>query len=332
MLLFKCFNITNWLKFILKVGISLPQVGVQATRENIIHMAQMAESEGFDSLWVFERLLWPVNPQTPYVATPDGSLPEEYQIMLDPLETLTYVSANTNKILLGTSVVDMLFHNPVVLARRFASLDVFSQGRSIAGFGIGWSKDEFQSSNVPFNNKGKRADEFVKVLKKIWIDENVEFKGQYYNIPQSKIGPKPVQKPHIPIYLGGFSSNTVKRIVENELDGWLGIIGSMAPLDYVQNIITNFKNEFVKANKNKDSFKIILLSYPDFKDNTSVNTNNADAVRPTLTGTIEQIGEDIKKIKDLGVDHIIFGYNFLPLGKDIDKMIDLTKQLSRFTR
>jgi probable F420-dependent oxidoreductase len=314
------------------VGISLPQAGVQSTRENILHMAQMAESEGFDSLWVFERLLWPVNPQTPYVATPDGSLPEEYQIMLDPLETLTFVSANTNKILLGTSVVDMLFHNPVVLARRFASLDVFSQGRSIAGFGIGWSKDEFQSSNVPFNNKGKRADEFVKVLKKIWTEENVEFKGQFYNIPQSKIGPKPVQKPHIPIYLGGFSSNTVKRIVENDLDGWLGIIGSMAPLDYVQNIITNFKNEYVKANKNKDSFKIILLSYPDFKDNTSVNTNNADAVRPTLTGTIEQIGEDIKKIKDLGVDHIIFGYNFLPMGKDIDKMIDLTKQLSGFTR
>ena len=224
-------------EFILKVGITLPQASVQATRENVIHMAQMAEGEGFDSLWVFERLLWPTNPQTPYVATPDGSLPEEYQIMLNSLETLTFVAANTNKILLGTSVIDMLFHNPVVLARRFTSLDIFSQGRSISGFGIGWSKDEFQVSNVPFSNKGKRADKYIKVLKKIWAEENVEFKGQFFNIPQSKIGPKPVQKPHIPIYPGGSSPNTLKRIIKNDLNGWLGIVGGIAPLGHVESII-----------------------------------------------------------------------------------------------
>lgn len=309
----------------------MPQAGSQATRENILHMAQMAESEGLDSLWVFERLLWPTHPQTPYPATPDGSLPEEYQIMMDPLETLTFVAANTNKISLGTSVIDMLFHNPVVLARRFASLDIFSQGRSIAGFGIGWSKDEFQVSNVPFSNKGKRADEYVNVLKKIWAEENVEFKGQYYSIPQSKIGPKPLQKPYIPIYLGGFSPNTIKRIVENDLNGWLGIVGGIAPLGYIETIIKDFRNEAIKANKNADSFGIILLAYPYLKENSFIASgNNTD--RPTLTGTIDEIGEDIRKIRDLGVDHIAFGYNFSPLGKDIDKMIDLTKQLSRFAK
>lgn len=309
----------------------MPQAGSQATRENVLHMAQMAESEGLDSLWVFERLLWPTHPQTTYPATPDGSLPEEYQIMMDPLETLTFVAANTNKISLGTSVIDMLFHNPVVLARRFASLDIFSQGRSIAGFGIGWSKDEFQVSNIPFSNKGKRADEYVRVLKKIWTEENVEFKGEYYSIPQSKIGPKPLQKPYIPIYLGGFSPNTIKRIVENDLNGWLGIVGGIAPLGYVETIIKSVRNEAIKANKNADSFGIILLAYPDLKENSFIASgNNAD--RPTLTGTIDEIGEDIRKIRDLGVEHIAFGYNFSPLGKDIDKMIDLTKQLSRFAK
>jgi probable F420-dependent oxidoreductase len=313
------------------VGISLPQAGPQATRENVLYMAQMAESEGLDSLWVFERLLWPTHPQTTYPATPDGSLPEEYQIMMDPLETLTFVAANTNKISLGTSVIDMLFHNPVVLARRFASLDIFSQGRSIAGFGIGWSKDEFQVSNIPFSNKGKRADEYVRVLKKIWTEENVEFKGEYYSIPQSKIGPKPLQKPYIPIYLGGFSPNTIKRIVENDLNGWLGIVGGIAPLGYVETIIKSVRNEAIKANKNANSFGIILLAYPDLKENSFIASgNNTD--RPTLTGTIDEIGEDIRKIRDLGVEHIAFGYNFSPLGKDIDKMIDLTKQLSRFAK
>jgi probable F420-dependent oxidoreductase len=198
----------------LKIGISLPHVGQQATRENVIQTAKMAEQEGIDSLWVGERLLWPVNPQTPYPGTPDGSFPVEGQNVLDPLETLTYIAANTNKIALGTSVIDMLFHNPIILARRFATLDVLSERRVIAGLGIGWSKDEFQVSNIPFNNKGKRADEFIQVLKKIWVEDVVEFKGEYYNIPASKIGPKPIQKPHIPIYLGGSSPNTFARIVE----------------------------------------------------------------------------------------------------------------------
>jgi len=314
----------------LKVGISLPQAGPQATKENILYMAKTAESEGFDSVWTFERLLWPINPQTPYPASSDGSLPQEYQIMLDPLETLSFLAAHTNKISLGTSVLDMLFHNPVILARRLASLDVFSEGRVISGFGIGWSKDEFQASNIPFNNKGRRADEYIKMLKKIWTDEDVEFKGQFYNIPKSKIGPKPVQKPHVPIYLGGFSSNALRRIVENDLNGWVGVIGGIAPFGYVQSVIDNFRNEITKANKDTNNFKIILLSYPSLKDSAFISDNNVD--RPTLTGTIDEIGEDIKKVKDLNVDHIVFGYNFSPIGKDIDKMIDLTRQFSKFAR
>jgi probable F420-dependent oxidoreductase len=203
----------------LKIGITLPQAGQQATRDNVIHLAQNSESEGFDSLWVFERLLWPINPQTPYPATPDGSLPAQYQVMLDPLETLTYVAANTNRIALGTSVIDVLFHNPVILARRFATLDVLSEGRSICGVGIGWSRDEYQASNISFKDRGKRADEFVQVLKRIWVDDVVEFKGKFYNIPSSKIGPKPTQKLHPPIYIGGFSPNTFSRIVNYDANG-----------------------------------------------------------------------------------------------------------------
>ena len=81
--------------------------------------------------------------------------------MFDPLETLDYVAANTKRIALGTSVIDMLFHNPVILARRFATLDVLSEGRTICGLDIGWSNDEYQVSNIPFANRGERADEFI---------------------------------------------------------------------------------------------------------------------------------------------------------------------------
>ena len=315
----------------MKIGLVLPQAGQQATRENVIQMAKNAESEGFDSLWVFERLLWPINPQTPYVATPDGSLPIEYQIMLDPLETLTYVAANTNKIALGTSVIDMLFHNPVILARRLATLDILSEGRSIAGFGIGWSKDEYQASNIPFQNRGKRADEFVQVLKRIWTDDVVEFKGKYYNIPASKIGPKPIQKPHPPVYLGGFSPNTFSRIVNYDTNGWLAVVGG--PLEYLDNTIKTIKDIANKANKDPNKFKVILLAHLNVAlDSKSQSTTTNEDQRFPFTGTIDQIGNDIKRIKQMDIDHIIFGYVFVPIGRDVNKILDLTKQLAKFAR
>ena len=312
----------------MKIGITLPQVGQQATRENAIQMANLAEKEDFNSLWVFERLLWPLNPQSPYPGSPDGSLPVESQIVLDPLETLTYIAANTNKIMLGTSVIDMLFHNPIILAKRFATLDVLSEGRVIAGLGIGWSRDEYQVSNVPFKDKGRRADELVQVLKKIWTDDVVEFKGQYYNIPASKIGPKPIQKPHIPIYLGGFSPNTFARIVNYDTNGWLGGVGG--PLEYLENTINTIKDNAKKANKDPNKFKVILLTYPNIID--SKNPSTTEGKRFPLTGTVDQIGNDIKTIKDMGIYHVIFGYNFLPIGRHIDSMIEKTKQLSKFAR
>ena len=315
----------------MKIGITLPQAGQQATKENVIQMANLAEMEGFDSLWVGERLLWPTNPQTPYPGTSDGSIPIEQQIILDPVETLTFVAANTNKITLGTAVIDMLFHNPVVLARRFATFDILSEGRATCGLGIGWSKDEYQTSNIPFQNKGKRADEFIQALKRIWTDDVVEFKGEYYNIPASKIGPKPIQKPHPPIYIGGLSPNTFSRIVNYETNGWLGVIAG--PLEYLDNITKTMKDLANKSNKNPNNFKVILLTYPKIVfDSKSQSTTTNESQRFPLIGTIDQVGNDIQRIKQMGVDHIIFAYNFIPIGRDIDKMIDITKQLSKYAR
>jgi probable F420-dependent oxidoreductase len=305
------------------VGITLPQAGQQATRENVVRMAQNAEKEGFDSLWVFERLLWPINPQTPYPGTPDGSLPIESQNVFDPLETLTYVAAHTDRITLGTSVIDMLFHNPVILARRFATLDVLSKGRSICGLGIGWSKDEYQVSNIPFKERGKRADEFIQTLKRIWTDDVVEFKGKFYNIPASKIGPKPVQKPAIPIYLGGFSPNTFARITKYDLNGWLGVVGG--PLEYIENSIKSIKGQASQVNKNPDNFQIIVAAYPNVTEGQS--SENVEK-RFSFSGSIDEIGTDIQRIKQMGIDHIIFG----SIGKDLDKVMDITKQLSEFAR
>lgn len=308
----------------MKAGILLPQTGESATRENILYIAKEAEKEGLDSLWVFERLLWPIKPKTPYVATPDGSLPVQYQNVLDPLEILSYLAGHTNQISLGTCLIDMLFHNPVVLARRFATLDLLSSGRVIAGLGIGWSKDEYEVSGIPFEHRGQRADEFIQILKRIWTDEVVEFKGQFYSIPASKIGPKPVQKPHPPILLGGFSPKTFLRIAHYG-NGWIPVAG-FGSLEQLKQTINILREETRKANKDPSKIRIFALTYPNVQDTSS----SSEEQRLPMSGTIDQIGTDINQIKAMGVEHIIFGYAFSPLGKEMKKMVEITKQLAKF--
>ena len=214
-----------------------------------------------------------------------------------------------------------------MLAKRYATLDVLSQGRVIAGLGLGWSKDEYQASNIPYANRGERADEFLQVLKKIWNDDVVEFKGKYYNIPASKINPKPVQKP-IPVYLGGFTSNTFSRMIRYDLNGWIGEVG-LRSLEDAQNSIKSIRGQASQLNKNPDNFKIIMWASPNVIEGQS---SNRDEKRFPFSGTIDEIGSDIQGLKDMGVEHIVFVYNFLPIGSNVDDMIDVSKKLSKFAR
>jgi probable F420-dependent oxidoreductase len=318
---------------IMKIGLRLPQTDKhRATKENIIRLAIGAENAGFDSLWVLERLIWPINPLNTYPGTSDGKFPADWQYIFEPLETLTFVAANTKKIALGTSVIDMLFHNPVVLARRFATLDVLSNGRAIAGFGIGWSKDEYQASNIPFRDRGKRTDEYIQILKKIWTDDVVELKGQYYNIPASKIGPKPIQNPHIPIYLGGYSQGTFERIA-NYADGWICVIRNS--LDQVKSYVDKLRNECYKAKRDLKDVHIAAILYPDVVDphkRRDENDSKSKQRQQLLSGSIDQIGNDLQEIKEIGVDHAILNFNRSPISNNIDNIIDVSKQLSGFIR
>ena len=309
----------------MKAGILLPQTGEKIKKDDVLHVAKEAEKYGLDSVWVFERLVSALNPQTPYAGTPDGSLPTEYHNVLDPLETLSFVAGNTTTIALGTCVIDMLFHNPVILARRFATLDVISNGRAIAGLGIGWSKDEYDVSGVSYKQRGERADEYLQVLKSIWTDDVVQFKGRFYNIPASKIGPKPVQKPHPPILLGGFSPNTFRRILKHA-DGWIPVAG-YGSLVQLEQAIKSLREAARKANRDPSSVRIFLLTYPKVHD-----TDISETSRLPMTGSINQIGKDIEQIKMMGANHVIFGHVFSPIGRDVKKMIEVTKQLARFAR
>jgi len=305
----------------LKLGLSIPQVGVNGTRENALKLAQAAEKENFESLWVQERILWPINPQSKYPATPDGSLREEYQHNLDSMNLLSYIAANTSKILLGTGIIVNAYHLPVRFAKEVATVDILSQGRFVCGLGLGWSKDEYQTSNVPFERRGARQDEFIQAIKKVWTDDVVEFNGEFYNISPSKIDPKPVQKPHPKILLGGFGPKTFERIV-NYADGYLSALAM--PIPTFEQLISGFKQTVEKAGKNSDDFNISTLTFPQITETSSGNSE-----RFPMTGTIEEVGSDIKKLKEIGVDRAIL-VQFAGDGYDVDKSIQVAKELKKF--
>jgi len=319
----------------MQIGLRLPQTGRNhASKGSIVCLAKQAENAGFNSLWVLERLLWPITPQSPYPGTKDGKFPEDWQHIFDALETLTFVAANTSKIALGTSVIDMLFHNPVILARRFATLDIFSDGRAVAGFGIGWSEDEYRASGIPFINRGKRADEYIQLLKMLWTEDIVEFIGEYYNIPASKVSPKPVQKPHIPIYLGGYSQKTFARIAKHA-NGWICTIRDS--LSQVKLNIEKIEEECHKVHRDPKDINIAAILYPnvidsDDTDNRQGHENQRQSGRLLLNGDIDQVGGDLLEIKNIGVGHIIFNYNRSPISNNIDGIIDVSKKLWEFIR
>ena len=302
----------------LKIGFSLPHMGSVASAENIGQAARFAESEGFDSLWVIDRILWPAEPQTPYPPSPDGSWPEIYQTVIDPISTLIYVSGITERIKLATGIVDMLYQNPLLFANRLAALDNLSKGRLLLGLGIGHSKDEFDAAGVPFANRGERADEFLEVLNKIWYNSTVEHKGKYYTIPKSVIGPKPYQK-KIPIYLAGFTPKALGRIISSNANGWVGI--PQLDLDAFKQGQEQLRKAATEHDRKPESIEFPILVFPEVSEKDLGND------RLPVNGSPQQIAQDLKEFEKLGVDHVNLVFDFGSVATDLEKRLSYAKQI-----
>lgn len=286
----------------MRTGFVLPHVGPAAGPQAIVHVAQRAEALGYDSVWVTERLLYPLKPQTPYPGTPDGSLPDVYKFVLDPIEALTFVAAQTKRIALGTSVLDMPFYSPVLLARRLTTLDVFSGGRLRIGLGQGWSKDEYDAVGISPRGLGKRADEFIQVLKAIWTTDPVEFHGRYFQIPRSIIQPKPVQKPHPPLYLAAYAPSALKRAA-TLANGWnpAGV-----PMDGMKQMMANLKEMAKAAGRDPASVELVVRA------NLSISQQPLGKERWIFSGTLEEIKSDIAAVRALGASEVFFDAAFSP--------------------
>lgn len=177
-------------------------------------VAQAAESAGFESLWTGEHVVLPDPQAPPSPAPPDFA-------MLHPSAVLSFLAGVTKTIKLGSGIILLPQRNPVVLAKELASTDVLSKGRLIFGLGVGYLKAEFDAIGVPFEHRGARADEYLEAMIALWTQEKPSYQGRYVSFSGVRAEPRPVQKPHPEIVVGGMTDPAYRRAV-SRANGWYG--------------------------------------------------------------------------------------------------------------
>lgn len=201
----------------MQIGVFLP---VNAQALDIAELAQRAEAAGFESMWMPEHPVMPVTTTSRYRGTPDGSVPPYMYDMVDPYMALCRASAVTSKIGLGTSISLIPERNPLMLAKVIATLDHYSNGRFTLGVGAGWHREETTIMGGDFDHRWSQTRENILAMKELWTREQAEFHGKYVDFPPVYCNPKPIQKPHPPVLLGGSAENLYRRIVR-WADGWI---------------------------------------------------------------------------------------------------------------
>jgi len=198
----------------MKFGLFGINFGVCVTPAAIARIAKAAEDAGFESLWTGEHVVLPDPRVAPSPMAPDAP-------MLDPAVALAFAAAHTKTIRLGTGIIILPQRNPLVLAKELASVDVVSGGRLIFGLGVGYLKPEFDALGIPFDNKGPRTTEYLEAMLAMWTQASPAYEGRFVSFKGIQAMPRPVQKPHPPIVVGGHTAGAFRRSVQYA-NGWYG--------------------------------------------------------------------------------------------------------------
>ena len=240
-------------------------------------IAKRTEELGFDSYWVPEHAVIPIKTSSPYPASDDGKIPDEYGRITDPFVSLARASAVTKTIELGTGICLIPERNPLELAKEVATLDHFSGGRFIFGIGAGWLREETEIMGGDFDHRWGQTKDAVLAMKELWTQEEAEYHGKYYDFPAVRSFPKPARKPHPPIYMGGSSKYVFKRVVEWG-DGWMPVLASV---EYIKEGRQRLNELAEQAGRDPKEIAVLAFGFPG-KFRT---------------------GDEIKELESGGVDH-----------------------------
>jgi len=278
----------------MRIGFGLPVAGAWAHPDTIARLGRRAEDLGYDSLWTFQRLL---------VAADEEPAPV-YRSVLDPLISLAFAAANTSRIRLGVAIVNLPFVSPTYLAKQAATLDVLSGGRFDLGLGTGWSPVEFTATGAEPARRGARVAEYLAALHTLWADEVSEFHGEFYEIPPSRMAPKPVQRPGPPVLLGGTVPTALRR-AGRLAAGWVS--SSRADLNKIAEAAAAVRDAAKQAGRDPALVRIICRGV------VQAGALVAGDDRARLAGSYAQIRDDTSWLETQGVTEVFYDLNWDPL-------------------
>lgn len=276
----------------LRIGLGLPIGGSWATPDTLRRVATRADDLGYASLWTFQRLLEPV----------DEDWGPTYSAVHDPIAALSYTAGFTSRIRLGLAVLNLPWYAPIVLAKALTTLDVLSDGRLDVGLGLGWAPQEFAAVGASPARRGAQGEEFIACLKTIWTEPEVEFHGEFYDLPPIRVEPKPVQSPHPPLLIGGTADVALRR-AGRIADGWIG--SSRHDLTEIGTSLDVVRSAAADAGRDPDALRFVVRGVAQLRP------EGADERRP-LRGTADQIRSDLDLLAEQGVDEVFLDLNYDP--------------------
>ena len=285
----------------MKFGIAYPSL---IDGDEIRRFAVHVEALGFESLWTGDHVVLPAGRTTGYPYTEDGSFQRPSEVpFIEPLTLLSYIASATSRIRIGTTVIIVPYRHPVVQAKMFASLDQLTNGRVICGVGVGWLEKEFEVLGAPYAERGPMTDEYIEIFKCLWMERLPHYDGKYHQIDGITFEPKPVQKPSIPIWVGGHTRRAIRRTVDHG-DAWHPT--RMTP-EYVAEMLPYLHAYADQQGRDPEGITISLKRALHFTDLGFEEGGNPLAAG-TLVGTSTEVTDDIKRCEDLGIHQVTFDF------------------------
>ena len=304
----------------MKYGFTLPGRGPVATPERLGILARKGEELGFDALHTGDHILVPKTIASPYPYTESGEFPGGPSgESMEQLTLLSFLAGQTSKIRLVTSVIIVPHRNPLVAAKALATLDVLSQGRLVVGVGVGWMREEFEALGLPpFEERGAVTDEYIRVFKVLWTEDNPSFSGKYVSFDNISFLPKPVQKPHPPIWVGGESRPALRRTAELA-NGWYPLGSNptfpMGTPEQLKNGLERLASYARMFDRDPAEIEIIYRTHQfELKKNGTSGSG-----RFPFVGNADQIAGDIRQYQDMGVGSLVL--DFLRQTEDLDEIL-----------
>ncbi len=280
------------------LGFAVPVSGAWATTANCLEVAAMAEDLGYRSLWTFQRLLAPVEA--------DGShrLEPQYRSVMDPLAVLAFLAGRTVGTRLGVAVVNAPYYSPILLSKLLTTIDHLSGGRLDVGIGLGWMREEFEAAGAPYDRRGARTEDFVNCMRAIWTDDVVDYEGAFYDVPRSRVDPKPLQRPHPPVLFGGTAVPALQRAGRMGA-GWVS--SSRADPTELGSAVDVVRSAAAEAGRDPADLRFVCRA---------VTKVRSGGERAPLVGSLDQIRGDLGLLEAAGMTEAFVDLNFDPVVSD----------------